>query len=221
VHTEVVLRPLPKAVFLYPTFLATLAMGVVMHYWPEHGVTGAIVFLAILFVNLGVLALDFPGIWFVALFISLVAAGLAGFLIDAHVVEFLPWAISLGRNLEPVANEQFYFAMAAGIGIIFAVVLLLVIRFNYWTITANEITHCHGFGKSDNFPLPGPTMQKDLTDMFEFLLLRSGRLTIHLKDGPDIILENVPRINVAHRRIQTMMEATNVHVIDQYRHGHH
>jgi hypothetical protein len=206
-------------VCLYPTFIATIAMGVLMHNWPEHGVTGTLVFLGVLFINMGVLAIDFPGVWTLLIFIGMALVIVSGFLVDYHVVHFLPWAISLGRNMQPLANEHFYFTMATGMGAIYAVVFV-VTRFNYYRITASEIIHHHGFGKTDEFGAPGPTTQRDITDIFEFLLLGSGRLTIHLQRDPDIILENVPRIYRTSERISTLREATPVRIDDPFAHDH-
>lgn len=219
-HHEVIIRPLPKAVFLYPTFIALVAMGIVANRWPEHTVTGSLIFLAIFFVNFGVLALDFPKASALALFTSLGMLLLAAFLIDYHVVEFLPRAISLGRNLSPTANDHLYFALAAAMALIYIFVLVFDVRRNYWKITANGISHHHGFGNSQDYSAQGVTMQRDITDVFEYFLLGSGRLMIHPADGPSIVLENVPKINRAYARIETITEATNVYPVNPFEHGH-
>lgn len=219
-HHEVIVRPLPKAVFLYPTFIAMIAMGVLANRWPEHTITGSLIFLAVFFINFGVLALDFPRASFFALFATGIVVILAAFLVDYHVVEFLPRAISLGRNLSPTANDHLYFALASAMGLIYAIVLLFDIRLNYWKFSSNGISHHHGFGDARDYATQGLTMQKDINDVFEFFLLRSGRLTIHPTDGPHIILDNVPNINRAYRRIETVTEATNVYPMNPYEHGH-
>ncbi len=217
---DVVIRPLPKAVFLYPTLVASIAMGVLMNLWPQHDVTGALVFLTIVFMNLGVLALDFPTRAFIGVFLGAAAAVLGVLLIDLHVVKILPWAISLGRNLAPTANDHFYFALASALGVIFSIVFFVVTRLDYWTISGNTATHHRRFSGTTDHSLDGMKMDKDVMDVFEYLLLASGRLVIRLPDGPDLILDNVPRVHRVHARIATATEALNVNPIDPYKHPH-
>lgn len=219
-HHEVIVRPLPKAVFLYPTFIALIGMGILANRWPEHTVIGSLVFLAIFFINFGVLALDFPTAAFLALFTATALLLLTGFTIDYHFVEFLPQAISLGRNLSPTANDHLYFALAATMGAVYALMLVFAVWRNYWKFTSSGISHHHGFGDTKDYSTQGLTMQKDITDVFEFALLRSGRLTIHPVDGPNIILENVPKINRVYSRIETVLESTPVYEDDPFEHGH-
>lgn len=219
-HHEVIIRPLPKAVFLYPTFIAMIGMGVLAKWWPEHTITGSLIFLAIFFINFGVLALDFSRASFFALFTSTGMLLLLGFVVDYDFVEFLPQAISLGRNLSPTANDHLYFALASAMALIYAFVLIFDVRRNYWKVTANGISHHHGFGNSQDYSAQGITLQKDITDVFEYVLLGSGRLMIHPADGPSIVLENVPHINRTYARIETVTEATNVYPVNPFEHGH-
>ncbi|MBA3643544.1 MAG: hypothetical protein H0W59_05695, partial [Chloroflexia bacterium] len=62
------------------------------------------------------------------------------------------------------------------------------------------------------YPAPGLELQKEITDVFEFLLFGSGRLVIQPTKGPAIVLENVFRINDKERRIQALLDAINVEI---------
>ena len=219
-HHEVIVRPLPKAVFLYPIFAALIGMGILANQWPEHTVTGSLIFLAVFFINFAVLALDFPRASFLALFATGVVAVLAGLLIDYHYAEFLPRAIGLGRLLSPTANDHLYFALASAMGIIYAIMLLFDVRRNYWKFTSNGISHHHGWGKVEDYAAAGLNMQMDITDAFEWLLLKSGRLMIRPVDGPNIVLENVPHINRTYDKIETVTEATAMYMDNPFEHGH-
>jgi hypothetical protein len=220
-HHHITVRPMPKYIFLYPTFVTALVVGIMIRMRPEEATSGALIFLAIVSLNLMVLALDFPRGSVVALVSTVVAIGLLLMLIDLNVMEFLPKALSIGRNLSPVANDQFYFTLAAVMGLLFGLVLWVDVRLNYWRVMPNEIIHHHGVWDSvQRYPAPGLMMQKDITDVFEYWLLHSGRLTIHPTEGPDIILENVPNIDMVERRIQTLLEAMSVTVSNPMHHDH-
>jgi len=176
-------------------------------WWSEHTVTGSLVFLAIFSVNMLAIAMDFPSAQFVALVVGVIAVVLGVMLIDLHWVSILPTVLSLERQLAPRANNHFYMMMAVAMGIIYVLVWFADVRNCYWRIRPNEIIHHHGFfrDKAEHYPAPGNLMQKDITDMFEFILLRSGRLIIHPQMGEDIILENVRRINAVEEKIQDML----------------
>jgi hypothetical protein len=56
-------------------------------------------------------------------------------------------------------------------------------------------------------------MEKEITDVFEFMLLRSGRLLLHPStERRAIVLDNVPNINKREREIQGLLGVLDVHV---------
>jgi hypothetical protein len=87
-------------------------------------------------------------------------------------------------------------------------------RFDYWEVMPNEIIHHHGvLGNVNRFPAPQLKLEKEITDVFEFLLLRSGRLLIHPStERRAIVLENVPNINRREDEIQALLRVLDVHV---------
>jgi hypothetical protein len=209
---RVVLRTLPKVVFLYPTLIAAIIAGLITSEWSQHGTAVGVAFLIVAFFNFLVLSFDFPRTtWLTAVFFIL-ALILGGVLVNERWT-FLPFLRRLTGHLEPRANSHFYGLFAFGLIAIYLVVLLLDMRLDYWELRPQELIHHHGLlGNLSRYPAPGLELQKEITDVFEFLLLRSGRLVIQPNRGPTIILENVPNINKRERDIKTLLDALSVEI---------
>lgn len=206
---EIKIRPLPKFVFLYPTFAATLAMIVISAWFPGVEPAATWIYLGIVFFNFQVIGTDFSAPW--ALAIVLAAALIVSLLLLAGIS--LGQALVVGDWLRPRATTDFYILLAIAMAVVFAQILLIAIRLDYWIVMPSRIVHQHGFrNQMDMYPAPGGVVQKDITDVLEFLLLRSGRLVIRPTMGEDVILENVPRINKIERELLEMLEVTAMRI---------
>lgn len=68
-------------------------------------------------------------------------------------------------------------------------------------------------GDLDRYPAPGVRFDKEISDVFEYLLLRSGRLTLHTSgERRSIVLENVPFITSKEKALTRMLGALQVAV---------
>lgn len=183
--TRVVIRPYPKVVYLYLTWIASLVCGLLM---PEGSITDAMgalsftaeqgeraflvgrIWLAIFTFNVLVISFEFSRIRSVAIVFFLIALIFAGIQMG-----FLDVISQFLGGLELMMNKVFYYVITA----IFSIIYLLVFiasRFNYWEIQPNEILHHHGFlGDVQRYPTQRLRMKKEITDVLEFLLLRAGR----------------------------------------------
>ena len=87
-------------------------------------------------------------------------------------------------------------------------------RFDYWEVKGNELLHHHGFlSNLERFSAPNLRIDKEINDVFEYLLLQSGRLIIHASnERRAIVLENVLFINKKEERITKMLGALQVRV---------
>jgi hypothetical protein len=210
---RVILRSVPKIVFLYPTLLAAVAAAILVDVVPEHSGTWGALFLAITFFNMIVLAFDFPRTASFTVFAVVVALVIGAFLINEHLFEFWGGLRDSARDVRPEANSQFYWLFAGGLALIFLIVLLIDVRLDYWEILPNQIIHHRGWlGDEDRGPAPGLNVQKEITDVFEFLLLRSGRLIIQPASGPPFILDHVPNINKRTNQIAGLLKTLDVTV---------
>lgn len=202
----------PKIIFLYPTLAVALICAVGSLLFENQATVWGSFFLVAFFVNLLVMAFDFPRTSSLNLFLLVIAIILGAVLINQRFT-FIPQLQSLMTGFTPRANTQFYAIFAGSLAFVYLVVLLIDFRFDYWLVRPNEIIHRRGLlGNVSRYPAPGLELQKEITDVFEFLLFGSGRLVIQPTKGPAIVLENVFRINDKERRIQALLDAINVEI---------
>jgi hypothetical protein len=93
-------------------------------------------------------------------------------------------------------NTQFFGFFAGFLAFIFLVVLINS-RFNYFEINHLEILHHHGYlGDIKRLPTTGLQFDKEIYDMLEFLLLRSGRLILYPQGlRQAVVIDNVLSVN--------------------------
>lgn len=203
----------PKIMFLYPTLLAALVAGFGMWQWEDQATTWGVLFLVVFFVNAIVMAFDFPRTTSLNLLLLVIALVLGALLINQRLVVFLPALKELTERVQPQANGQFYWYFAGILAFIYVIVLIIDFRFDYWLVQPNEIIHRRGIlGNVSRYPAPGLEFQKDITDVFEYFLLGSGRIVIQPTKGPPIVLDHVPRVNDKERRIRELLDALNVEI---------
>jgi len=214
--TTVVVRPYPKIVYLYLTWIASLVCGIVQPTLVPGDVLnhGAIdqsalvgrIWIFLFIFNILVISFEFTRIRSVAIVFALLAFVFAGieFKFLAAVGHFL-------GDMPVLMNRTFYWVMT----VVFSIIYLLVFvttRFNYWEFQPNEILHHHGFlGDVQRYPTRGLRMQKEITDVLEHILLRAGTLVL-VPTGVDrpIVLENVIHLNRVEDKIQRLLGTLKV-----------
>jgi hypothetical protein len=222
-HRSVKIRSPSKIVFLYPTLLVAILAGV----WTmisSHGgslqeispVPGQLFWWTFV-INLLVLAFDFSRGEFFALvlFFGVVVLGVVLINQNWHFVTPLRDALS---SVKLIAHPHFYFMISLALGGIFVAVFFYT-RFDYWEITHNELLHHHGLlGNVERFPAPDLRMTKEITDVFEYVLMGSGRLVIQPRGAiRATVLENVPFVNRKEEHIQRMLSTLSV-TVDTHAH---
>ncbi|MGA2616283.1 MAG: hypothetical protein ABSF26_01660 [Thermoguttaceae bacterium] len=212
--------PYPKIVFLYPTFLLAIIAALVMTFagglqdgQNKPGQFISILFLGLLAVNLVILSFDFPRTTSLTLFFFAVAVLMACILLFKFNPELLPVVHRVLAAFHPLANATFYWSVAGILGAIFCAVLI-VVRFDYWEVRPNELLHHHGFlSNLERLSAPSLRMEKEINDVFEYMLLQSGRLIIQTSDDRRaIVLDNVPFIRKKEEAVTRMLGALQVQV---------
>lgn len=171
------------------------------------------IFLIVFALNMVVISFDFPRTtsltWFFA--ISAIVIGL-WFLFTMNP-GIAPKILAGIFSIKPVANASFYIIYAF-IMLFLYVWVLISRRFDYWEVKGNELLHHHGFlSNLERFSAPNLRIDKEINDLFEYMLLGSGRLIIHASnERRAIVLENVLRINAMEERITKMLGALQVRV---------
>jgi hypothetical protein len=170
------------------------------------------IFLIIFGLNLLVMAIDFPRFTIIALI--LLAAAVGFFILWLNVYfNLIPPIVAVLESIYAVANSGFYFmlatAMLINFGIIWATRYL-----DYWEILPNEILHNHGpFSDLERFPTFNMKFDKEIPDILEYALLRSGRLVLHVPtERKAIVLDNVLWIDSKEAELKKLMSRMEVRV---------
>ena len=212
---SVLIRPWPKVVFFYPTFVCATLFFVLSLFSSEGATTGIAglgnTWLIVFFLNLLTFAFDFSrykSITLVAVVIALVMLVLWA---DKHwnVNGFLGsiW----GAMGDARMNTNFYGIVSIGFALLFGIVWINT-RFHYYEVNAREILLHRGYlGDVKRWSTEGLEMKKEITDLAEFALLQSGRL-VFLPQGAReaIVLDNVARVNQVEARVKDLLSVMAV-----------
>jgi hypothetical protein len=220
---SVILVAHPKIVFLWPAFLVALVAGAYMHFTTGSTVAiseagaGAVAmgwtFLIVLSVNLVVLSFDFPRTTSLTLFFVIVAFVLGGALGIVYFPDFLPRVSAFLASIEPEANAAFYYLFAGVMALIYVGVFINT-KMDYWEVRPNELLHHHGIlSDLERFSAPHLRIDKEINDIFEYMLLGSGRLILHpSNERRAIVLDNVLWISGKEKAITRLLGALQVQV---------
>jgi hypothetical protein len=217
---HVLLVPYPKIVFLYPTFLLAVISAIWMCFLTppldgnNHVAAGiGALFLGVFAINLVILAFDFPRTTSLTLFFFAAAVLMGLVLLFTFQPDFWPSIKDFVKHFHPMANATFYWTIAAILCAMYLAVAI-VVRFDYWEVRGNELLHHHGFlANLERLSAPNLRMEKEINDIFEYLLLRSGRLIIYTSnDRQPIVLDNVPFIDRKEQAVNRILGALQVQV---------
>lgn len=217
---RIVLISYPKVIFLYPAWLMAIVAATYLSFTtkPLDGsntmsVMMSTLFLGILTINLVVLAFDFPRTTSLTLFFFAAAVVMGLVLLFEYRPEMLPAMTGTFKKFKPEANATFYWSIAGILTLIFLAAYVAV-HFDYWEVRPNELLHHHGIlSNLERFPAPHLRIDKEINDVFEYLLLRSGRLILQpSEERRAIILDNVPFIERKEETITRMLGALQVQV---------
>ncbi len=213
---SVIIRPWPKVVFLYPTFvlssifflLAWLGVGKV------DGQVGSSVlgntFMLVLLLNLLVFSFDFSRIKSITIVVSIIAVVLLVLWVDTmtNITGFLGRVF---HSIDIQMNPAFYGFFAAGLGFLLLLVFINS-RFNYYEVNAREILHHHGYlGDIQRWSTEGLEMNKEIADVVEFLLMKSGRLIFRPATAKTaIVLDNVANVNQIESDVNDLLSVVAV-----------
>ena len=99
----------------------------------------------------------------------------------------------------------------AGLGFLLLLVFVNT-RFNYYEVNAREILHHHGYlGDIQRWSTEGLEMNKEIYDVVEYLLLRSGRLIFQPATSKKaIVLDNVAGVNRIEKEVNDLLSVVAV-----------
>jgi hypothetical protein len=206
---RIIVRPMPKVVFFYMTWLASLVFGIIAAAH-KGGDTGPLhlgtVWMVIFAFNLLVISFDFTEV------VSIAAIAVVLMLIFAGLwLKFLPFVGEFFSTLNIQMNSGFYFTMFGLFTIVYTVVFVRS-RFEYWEFRNNEVLHRAGFfGEIKRYSTEDLRWFKEIPDVLERLLLKSGRMVLTTpRETHPIVLEHVLGIEGVDERIAELLGTKNV-----------
>jgi len=211
----------PKIIFLYPTFLVSLLAGIILMVVGDKPaeVPGTLqtaltwIFLGVLTANLVIFSFDFPRTTSLTLFFFIAATVLGAILFLQYYPKWFGIVGTLITAMHPIANSTFFNLFSILMAGIY-VTVFINLQFDYWEARPNELLHHHGMWSDlQRFPAPNLRIEKEINDVFEYMLLGSGRLVLHPSNEPRaIVLDNVLLINRKERALTKMLSALQVQV---------
>lgn len=209
---SLVIRPWPKMIFLWPTCLFSLFMGLATQFSPANASLWGGIFLIVLGLNLVVLTFEFPRATSLLVTFGVIIVVLALVLINSRfpIVEPLHNAL---RKLQPSASPTFYYIWFIIQALLFAG-MWVVTRFEYWVLTPNELVRHHGLlGDVERFSTAGLKLNKEIQDIFEYVLAGAGRVVMNVPgNNRPIILDNVLNISKIEQRSDKILNARVVRI---------
>lgn len=213
IPTKLIVRAWPKMLFLWPTALAALAAGfgtLLMTDTPNRGEFWGTLFLMVFALNLIIVTFEFPRSTSLTLMLAIVA--LTWILVEVNRrYNIIAPLTDFMEALELRAMPDFYFAVLT-IYLLLLIGMFISTRFSYWEITNNELVHHKGLMQDvQRFSTDGLQYTKQITDFFEYVIGRSGRLVMRTPSlEQPIILDNVIGINRVADTLDNLLEARRV-----------
>lgn len=205
--SEIFIRSYPKVIFYWPLLITSLILWLIQALFKTNSAALGYVWFIVFFVNIFVTAFDFSSTKFFVLILAIVVVlllvvflVLPNFSVDLTGIEIdlgLPW--------------QFYMTMSIILVFILGIVVIST-RFEYYKIERNEIIHKTGiFSTAERFPSKSLRFKKEIPDVFEFFLLRAGRLTIMPGKADEVmILTTVLNINKREKQLDWLLSHVSV-----------
>ena len=225
---SLIIRPWPKVVFLYPTAIASLACWI-LSWLSSPGSAEAAeaagsaigitwlgnLYMIVLVLNLLVFSFDFSRIKSITILIGILALVFGIGWANTQWGWFTGIKESIGR-IDIQMNTQFYGAMTLFMTLILALVFVNT-RFNYYEINHRELLHHHGYlGDISRMPTSGLNVHKEIYDLMEYVLLRSGRLIFYPQTKREaIVIDNVVNVNKVEDHIKDLLSVVAVRSFEE------
>ena len=190
---SVILRTFPKIIFFYPLFIMSLIFWIIQGILTILGEGNSFIlgyiWVITFFLNLFIIGFDFPFNKFLILVLAIVITVLIMILFLLPNIHLTPVILPLGSSAE------FYAIMTLILGVILGFVFLQA-HFNYYKIERNEVFHMTGLfaNTAERYPVRSLRIKHVVSDVFEFILLGAGAITLYPKDSDPIHLYTVIRV---------------------------
>ena len=201
----IILRNYSKGLFFYPLLLTSFIFWIIQAVLTNLGagpneILGYIWFV-VFFLNLFVISFDFPFSKFLILVLAVVITLL---IIIFLVIPVVPLPTPIVLNLG--SSAEFYAVITLVLFIILGFIVLST-HFNYYVVEKNEIFHVVGVfsNTAERYPIRGLRFRHIISDVFEYILLGAGSITLVPKDSEPIHLNTVIRVTKKVRKMDELL----------------
>ena len=205
--SEIYLRSYPKIIFFWPLLITSFVLWMIQAFADEPNSVLGYIWFIVFFVNIFVTAFDFSSTKFFVLILAIVV------IVLILVFLVLPnFTVSLTNiQLDVGLPWAFYMTMTIILVLILGIVIIST-RFEYYKVERNEIYHKSGvFSSAERFPVKSLRFKKEIPDVFEFFMLRAGKLTIMPGKADEVmILNTVLNINKKQEQLDWLLSHVSV-----------
>ncbi|MBK9973791.1 MAG: hypothetical protein IPP14_03355 [Planctomycetes bacterium] len=216
---RIVIHPFPKIVLMWPVMLLSLVFfflggGVTDEALVSKSALG-VAWVTVFFFNMLVQTFDFGRNNFVATVASLALVFVGLWVWDLQTeTEIYGSIFRFFQTYQLDLHPNFYAMMATMFAVLF-VLAFATTRFNYWVLSPNQLTHKHGIlGDERQYATINMAVEKEIPDVFEFLLFGSGRLIFKPGVGTEankaLVVDNVFRVNHVEANVREFMRFIKV-----------
>lgn len=207
------IRPYPKVIFFYPCVLLAIVYSIfcLLGFDTFSNQLANLIFMVVFSINVLIFAFDFSVLMFVIYLISIILGTVVVFLWNSvsNGAVFGVIGSALG-GLRLGMNDHFYYYFSILFILIYLVVWIRT-RFNYWDIRHNELFHREGiFADTKRINAPNLSYCREIPDVFEFLLLRGGRIKLMPLNHEPFVIETVLDIKRKDKKIGEILSKMKV-----------
>ncbi|NHI92368.1 MAG: hypothetical protein EAX96_07675 [Candidatus Lokiarchaeota archaeon] len=215
---SITIRSYSDVIFFYPTFFVSLVFIFLSLFMVQGNLPVVLswIWLIIFIYNIFIVAFDFPS----GKLFALVAVIIAVVMLLVVLAVLFPQLSILSYvfvflQLEIRLTWQFYLVMTITFGIVF-LILILSSYISYVEIKSNQVYIKKGIlGEKINQPTRGMQVYKEIDDIFEYAVLKSGDITLMFPPGSRFVtlsLPNVININQKVTDINYIISKTEVDI---------
>ena len=205
---KVTVRPYPKIIFFWPTWVFSIVAAIIMSAadadnLPTHLGT---VWMCVFAFNLIVIAFDFTEV------VSLMVLALLGAVIFAGIAfDFLGPIGDFFASLKLQMNANYYWTMFGLFTAIYFFVFLKT-RFDYWEFRHNEVIHRRGvFADIKRYSTEDLRWFKEIPDVLERIMCGAGRMILTTpREQHPIVIQHVVGINRIDEKVADILGVKRV-----------
>ncbi len=203
---KVTVRPYPKIIFFWPTWILSLVAGIILATTDTPPIHLGTVWMCVFAFNLIVIAFDFNEV------VSLLVFALVGVLVFAGLYfDFLGPIGSFFADLKLNMDASYYWTQFGLFSLIYFFVFLRS-RFDYWEFRHNEVIHRSGvFADIKRYSTEDLRWFKEIPDVLERIMCGSGRMILTTpRETHPIVIEHVVGINRIDEKVADILGVKRV-----------